>query len=186
MDPTKDFTSERPRTFNGTNYNIGKHLWVLIFEHLMRTVEMLSWIESTAEGATEATQKDQLTWTVDETKATNYDSRAYNVIISFVDFEQYNLISICTIAYVAWRVLETRYEDTNKVKHSNYKFLQPSMKTFVCWNMKLLICSVLKEDMNSRRKRTSDTERREPMILKVILIRIGRRSNGIGILCLGH
>ncbi|XVF88726.1 hypothetical protein PTKIN_Ptkin19aG0073900 [Pterospermum kingtungense] len=58
--------------------------------------------------------KPRSKWTANEVRSANFNSKASNAIIGFVDPIQFNLISTCSIAFDVWQTLKIQYEGTNQ------------------------------------------------------------------------
>ena len=62
--------------------------------------------------------KPKTTWSTEEDKLANNNSRALNAIFNGVDASQFKLILMCETAKDTWEILQTSHEGTATVKLS--------------------------------------------------------------------
>ena len=55
-------------------------------------------------------------WQTSQKEATNFNSKAINVIFNVVSMEEIKKISNVEIAHIAWNILQTMHEGTKEIK----------------------------------------------------------------------
>ena len=78
---------------------------------------------TTTDSSNNVTLKPEETWSTDEDRIVNYNSKALNAIFNAVHLNQFKLISTCESAKEAWNVLQIAHEGTTAVKVSKPQIL---------------------------------------------------------------
>ncbi|GAA0163613.1 hypothetical protein LIER_19434 [Lithospermum erythrorhizon] len=109
-----------PPQLDGTHYPYWK----------VKMTAFLRWTaprQNNAEGV--AVVKKEANWTNDEAKLSLGNNKTWNAILCVVDVEVFKLISSCTVAKEAWKILQTAYERTQKVRTSRLQYLTTRWET---------------------------------------------------------
>ncbi|GAA0154759.1 hypothetical protein LIER_12648 [Lithospermum erythrorhizon] len=117
----------RPSRLDGTNYPY----WKAKMTAFLRSVDTRTWrvvltgwtapMQNNADGV--AVVKEEQNWTNAEAELSWGNSKALNSIFCAVNPEVFKLISSCTVAKEAWEILQTAYEETQKVRMSRFQQL---------------------------------------------------------------
>ncbi|GAA0173796.1 hypothetical protein LIER_41589 [Lithospermum erythrorhizon] len=63
-------------------------------------------------------RSEEANWTNNEAELSLGNNKALNAIFCVVDAEVFKLISSCTVTKEAWKILQTAYDGTQKVRMS--------------------------------------------------------------------
>ncbi|KAG9442196.1 hypothetical protein H6P81_018050 [Aristolochia fimbriata] len=115
-------SNTRPPLLDGSNYSYWKAKMQIYIkaqdEKAWKTI-VKGWYPPTkviGEGADmKSVEKPDTEWTKEEERLSNCNSKALNAIFGGVNEEQFRMISACTTAQEAWRILEVHYEGTESV-----------------------------------------------------------------------
>ena len=101
-----------PPLFDGTNYAY----WKVCMRAFLQSLDEKVWhvVEIGWTKPTEASAN----WDDAKIKATNFNSRALNALISAVTNEEFKKISSTRAAKEAWTIPQTTYEGTKAIKNS--------------------------------------------------------------------
>ncbi|CAM8913879.1 unnamed protein product [Rhodiola kirilowii] len=120
-------STTRPPLLEGSNYASWKPKMKSFLKSLDKKawkVVLTGWTEPMMENLTgEAVLKPEALWTQADEKASMGNSKAMNAIFSGVDENVLKVIINCVVANVAWDILQTAYEGTDKVRNSQMQIV---------------------------------------------------------------
>jgi len=128
MDLLKEGGSiSRPPLLDGSNYSYWKARMKAFIkaqdEKAWRAI-LIGWKHpETKDAEGKEIPKPEESWSTDEDRLANYNSRALNAIFNGVDVHQFKMISTCESAKEAWEILEVAHEGTTAVRQSKLNML---------------------------------------------------------------
>ena len=112
----------RPPLLDGSNYSY----WKARMKAFIKAIDEKAWravltgwdhpVTKDTEGVEKL--KPEISWSTEEDKLANNNSKALNAIFNGVDASQFKLISTCETAKDAWEILQTAHEGTAAVRLS--------------------------------------------------------------------
>ncbi|XP_075515303.1 uncharacterized protein LOC142549942 [Primulina tabacum] len=127
MDTSLANAALRPPVLDGTNYNI----WKVKIRFYIKSIDERAW-QRVINGWTPPKRVDEdgdnlikpeSDWTTEEVQVSNYNSKALNAIFSSVDMNMFSLITNCTSAKDAWKILQRHCEDSESVRRTKLRMI---------------------------------------------------------------
>ena len=124
----------RPPLLDGSNYSY----WKARMKAFIKAIDGKAWrsvLTSWEHLITKDTEgkeilKPKTTWSTEEDRLANNNSKALNAIFNRVDANQFKLISTCETAKNAWEILQMAHEGTIVVKLSKLQILTTRFENF--------------------------------------------------------
>ncbi|XP_024019486.1 uncharacterized protein LOC112091030 [Morus notabilis] len=134
MDLLKEGGSvSRPPLLDGSNYSY----WKARMKAFIKAQDEKAWravLTGWKHPVTKDTEgkenlKPEESWSTDEDRLANYNSRALNAIFNGVDVNHFKMISTCESTKDAWEILEVAHEGTATVRQSKLNMLTTRFET---------------------------------------------------------
>ena len=124
-----------PPLLDGSNY----HYWKARMKAFIKALDEKAWravltgweYPTTKDDKGKFVPKPEESWTSDEDRLANNNSKALNAIFNVVDANQFKLISTCETAKEGWTIQETTYESTTTVKMSKLEILATRFENLI-------------------------------------------------------